>query len=195
MKHVRIFAAVLFVLLSLSPLAAQTRAERDRGFMFEIGLGLGKPVYDPATASVFDLLDADPTITHVTVGLDLGLGYAIGPKSYLILRASGVGDRYEDSIDFLQMNLYLYSIEGRFYPFTTGLFLEGGIGASRAVLQDSVYGTSSTDFGTGAGLGLGYEFSSRKTGFTLAVKVRVMTLTIEGDVESAGMALLCLTWK
>ncbi|NLJ45761.1 MAG: hypothetical protein GX430_04295, partial [Treponema sp.] len=46
-----------------------------------------------------------------------------------------------------------------------------------------------------AGLGLGYEFSSRKTGFTLAAKVRIMTLTIEGDVESAGMALLCLTWK
>lgn len=195
MKHVRIAAAALFVLLALSPLAAQTRAERDRGFLLDIGLGLGKPVYDSATASVLDPLAADPTITHVTVGLDLGLGYSIGPKSYLILRASGVGDRYDDSIDFLQMNLYLYSIEGRFYPFTTGLFLEGGIGASRAVMQDSFFGTTVSDFGSGAGFGVGYEFSSRKTGFTLAAKVRVMTLSIEGDVESAGMALLCLTWK
>lgn len=93
MKHVRIIAAALFILLALSPLAAQTRAERDRGFLFEIGLGLGKPVYDTATASVLDPLAADPTIAHVTVGLDLGLGWSIGPKSYLILRASGVGDR------------------------------------------------------------------------------------------------------
>lgn len=196
MKIARHLVFASFLFLALASISAQEAGpEQRRGFLFDLGLGLGAPSYDSGTESLFASLDSDPSITHVTVGLDLGIGYAVSRNCYLILRASGLGDRYADSVDYLQMNLYLYSVEGRIYPFGTGLFVEGGVGASRAVLQTSSLGDSATDFGVGAGLGLGWEFSRKPTGWTVAVKVRVLTLEIEGNTEMGAMALLSLTKK
>ena len=110
-------------------------------------------------------------------------------------RIDGTGDRLYDSKDYLQINLYLYSLGARFYPQTTGLYFEGGAGMTAAVLQTSFAGNSSSNNGFGFGGGIGYDFARGSTGFGLNLEAKYDFMEIESYQFGAFMLTVDLCWK
>ncbi len=168
MKKVIIGLIVFTAILSFPPLAAAENA--NRGFIFQFGVGAGFPSYPSALEATMSYADSLPGIARTQVSLDLALGYAVSQQIYLLGRADGIGDRISDSYgDYVQVNLYLYSVGLRFYPWTTGVYLEGSAGASSGV----------SDFGFGYGAAIGYDFTSNPRGFGLTVEAKYDGLQIE----------------
>lgn len=175
-----------------APLSAQ---EERRSLLFEIGAGLGFPGYPREMEQLLSYAESDPTIDRYKVALDLGFGVALSQNSYLMARIDGTGDRLSDFSDYVQVNLYLYSLGFRFYPSTTGFFLDVGAGATAAVVQVSSLGSEKSNNGFGFGGALGYDFCDTPRGFGLAVEARLNLLEIQGDDASSLMLTLNCCWK
>ncbi|MDP3178633.1 MAG: hypothetical protein Q8M76_12080, partial [Spirochaetaceae bacterium] len=97
--------------------------------------------------------------------------------------------------DYIQMNLLLYSLGLRYYPSTTGVYIEAGAGASRGAMVSSSVGDSASDFGFGYGAALGYDFNTKPRGFGLCLEARYLGLTIEDEQTGGLMLTLNLCWK
>lgn len=184
--------ALIFSLAAPSLVAAQ---DGQRVVLFQIGAGAGFPSYPSETEAIFSYAESQPGVDRVKVSVDIALGLAVSQQAYLMARADGIGDRISYGSEYIQMNLLLYSLGFRFYPSSTGFYLEGGAGASKAVAQNSMGDTESSDSGFGWGAAVGYDFNKKKTGFGLCIEAKYDSLDIEGEQAGGLLLSLNLCWK
>lgn len=193
---------VLIILLALLAGAAYAQSpppEDQRGFMFQFGLGAASVDYPEGWFP--DTSESTPGLDRITLYLDIGLGFAITEKTYLLFSLSGTGDRLEDKNDssnYAQFNTFLYAVGLRYYPFTTGLILGADLGAARAVIQGGFGGltaTSTSDWGSGVRFVVGYDFARRLRGFTGILGLAVTGATIEDQESSSAQIFFSLAWK
>jgi len=189
---------IYILIVLIATLAAPTLAasqDSGRGVLFQLGAGASFPSYPSQVETVLSYMDSVPGIDRLKLSLDIALGAAISQQAYVMARVDGMADRLYDSHDFIQMNLYLYSLGLRYYPSVTGFYVEGGAGASREVLQSSVAGDTASDFAFGFGAAIGYDFNRNARGFGLCVEAKYDNLTIENEQVGALMLTLNLCWK
>ncbi len=189
---------IYILIVLIATLAAPTLAasqDSGRGVLFQLGAGASFPSYPSQVETVLSYMDSVPGIDRLKLSLDIALGAAISQQTYVMARVDGMADRLYDSHDFIQMNLYLYSLGLRYYPSVTGFYIEGGAGASREVLQSSVAGDLASDFAFGFGAAIGYDFNRNARGFGLCVEAKYDNLTIENEQVGALMLTLNLCWK
>lgn len=186
----------LIVVLITFIFAVNINAQSQRnGLLFQLGIGPGWPSWPSDFEDLLSYADSQPGVDRIKLALNLGLGLPINDKTYVLGRIDGVADRVYDSSDYIQMNVYLYSLGLRYYPSVTGFYVDGNLGASRAVMQISGVGSESSDWDTGFGVGLGYNFSKKPTGFGLSIEARYLMLSIEGEQVGALMGMLNLSWN
>lgn len=188
-----ILMLALIVALALPTLA--TAQNEGRGVLFQIGAGAYFPSYPGQLEADFSYVDSLPGVDRLKLSLDVALGVAVSQEAYLMARVDGAGDRVYSSSEWLQMNLYLFSVGFRYYPEVTGFYLEGEVGASKAVVQASSGVSSSSDLGFGFGAALGYDFNRNPRGFGLSIEAKYDSLTVESDKVGALMLTLNLCWK
>jgi hypothetical protein len=143
-------------------------------------------MYDADTDAFFSAMESAPGVDRTTLGLNVALGYGVSDNGIILGRIDGMGDRLFDSVDYIQLNLYLYSLGYRYYPSRTGLYFEGGVGRVAAVMTSSL-GDSASDPGFGYGLACGYDFNADIRGFGLTVEAKYNSYAIEG-VSQAGIS-------
>ena len=156
----------------------------------QVGAGLYFPSYPAGWESVISGVDRN------TSGGGLGarlLGFRAGLHHGTI--DSG-GDRISySSGDYSQLNLYLFSLGARYYPYVTGLYFEADVGSSQWMVESSGGGSSTSDNGLGYGIAVGYDFNRRLRGFGLELEAKYDSLTIESEQWGAFMLTLNLCWK
>jgi hypothetical protein len=188
--------AILFVLITaLAAPAIVTSQEAGRGTLFQIGAGAGFPFYPEGIEAAFSNLDSMPGVDRTKVSLDLALGFAFSQQGYFMARIDGLGDRLSINDEYMQMNLYLYSLGLRYYPEVTGFYIEGDAGASAGVVMISTGVTSVSSFGFGYGAGIGYDFTTKARGFGLCLEAKYDGLTIDSEQAGVLMLTLALCWK
>ena len=188
--------AVLIALFTMLCVSMGAFADEGRrGAMFQLGVGMATPMYDADTEAFFSYMESMPGVDRMRLSLNIALGFGVSPGGIILGRMDGMGDRVYDGIDYMQMNLYLYSLGYRFYPSKTGLYFEGGVGSSVAVMQTSSLGNSTSDHGFGFGVACGYDFNTNIRGFGLIIEAKHNSYEIEGSSE-AGISLVGnLCWK
>jgi len=178
----------------IAPLAARAQSE-NRSLLFQVGAGMGFPSYPPAVEEAFSYLDSQLGIDRVQVSVDVGLGISLSPKTFLMARMDGLGDRLFDAYEYYQMNLYVYSLGLRYYPSTTGFYVDGGLGSAASVEMTSSGDFIPSEFGFGFGAGIGYDFCPTPRGFGFTVEARYDGLSIANDEASGIMVTANLAWK
>lgn len=167
---------------------------RKRGFMFELGGGTTAVSYGTLVDSYFSMAQASGA-NRIQLFLDLDAGWAVSEKLYVVAGVDGVGDRFYDPYNFIQVNSYLYHGGLRYYPFDTGLVLGIDGGASVLVIQSDVGIGGSSPVGWGGGATVAYDFNRKATGFSLELGVRVDYLAVPTAPVSFAALYLDLLWK
>lgn len=191
--------AILSLVTMLSLLAAfpaiGQEAEPAPGILLQVGVGKSFPSYPSETEAALSYVESQAGIDRIQLSLDLALGVPLGRQAFVLIRVDGSGDRLFDSIDYVQLNLYLYSLGLRYLPMTKGLYLEAGAGMSKGALDSSAAETSYSDPGFGYALAVGYDFNRSTRGIGLALEARYLGLSFNG--EGAGILALTLNlcWK
>lgn len=191
MKKMSIIIALILALAV--PAFAQQPVQR--GVLFQIGAGPSFPSYPSEVAYLLAYLESEPGVDHIKVAVDIALGFPVMDTSYLMLRADGFGDRFSYLGEYLQLNSYLYSIGVRHYPSGTGIYAEAGLGASAMVVMGTDIITETSEFGSGFGLALGYDFNRNPRGFGLTLEGKYNWLTVEDEDFGGLMLLLSLCWR
>ena len=162
---------ILLTLLILCASAFSLNAQEKRGFLLGVSLGYAIPTYNDPLGYAMDIVESDPLIDRLALGLGLEIGYAVTLKTYIILGFDGVGDRLYDSYDWIQENSYLFFAGIKVYPLGTGLTFSLKGGASRMVEMTSETNPLATFLGYGFGATLGYDFDKTRRGFTAEIGV------------------------
>jgi hypothetical protein len=191
MKKIPIIIALILALAV--PAFAQEPVQR--GVLFQLGAGPSFPVYPSELEYYLDYLESEPGVDRVQIAVDLALGFPIMDTSYFMLRMDGFGDRFDYLGEYFQLNTYLYSIGVRHYPSGTGIYAEAGLGSSLMVVMGTGMITETSEFGSGFGLALGYDFNRNPRGLGLTLEGKYNWLIVEGDDISGLMILLSLCWK
>ena len=170
-------------------------AGKNRGFLFQIGMGATELSYGTQTDTYF----ASTTLyglERMSLLLNLDLGWYIAGNSYLLLSLSGTGDRFEDNYgNYLQLNTYLLGPGVKYYPFGKGLSLGGCAGVSRAVYVSNIGVSGSSAVGYGLRLFAAYDLVNRYIDFGLDLGVSASYKFIEGAYVSNASLFLDLVWK
>ena len=169
-------------------MTAYAQVDRDRGFLFQIGLGFAGISYPSDVEMLLDALESSPGVGRTRVNVHLGAGYTINPNLYGSVLIDAYGDRLYDSLDHLQVNTYMFGFGVIGYPFTTGLVTGVHAGPTRQVVDTSFAGSATSPMGLGFSLMAGYDFARRLTGPSLMLGLRFGGATIEGD--SVGFATI-----
>ena len=177
---------VLCIGFLFSSMVAFAQVDRDRGFLFQIGLGFAGVSYPSDVELLLDALESIPGVSRTRLNLHLGAGYTITPNLYGSFLIDGYADRLDDNIDYLQVNSYLFGFGVIGYPFTTGLVLGAHAGPARQVVDTNFAGSATSSMGFGLSLMAGYDFARRLTGPSLMIGLRFGGATIEDD--SIGFA-------
>lgn len=181
-------ATVMFFLFVSTIGVYGQQADRDRGFLFQIGLGFAGVSYPSDVELLLDTLESTPGVSRTRINVHLGAGYTITPNLYGSFLIDAYGDRLHDSFDHLQVNTYLFGFGIVGYPFTTGLVTGVHAGPARQVVDTSFAGSATSSMGFGLSLMAGYDFARRLTGPSLMLGLRFGGATIED--ESVGFATL-----
>ncbi|NOY07628.1 MAG: hypothetical protein GXP33_02165 [Spirochaetes bacterium] len=185
------------VLLSAdeSPGKAAEEAEKNRGFLFEIGIGTAELSYGTqmdsylASATLYGL-------TRMSISMNLDFGWYIAGNSYLLLSLSATGDRFEDNNGrYMQLNTYLLGPGVKFYPFGRGLSLGASAGLSKAIVISNIGTAAVSSAGCGLRLAAAYDLVNRYRGFGLDVGADAAYRYIEGSYVSSASLFLNLVWK
>ena len=193
-KRAILSLVTLLSLLALFPAIGQ-EAEPAPGILLQVGAGKAFPSYPSQTEAALSYVESQSGVDRIQLSLDLALGVPIGRQAFVLIRVDGSGDRLFDSIDYVQLNLYLYSLGLRYLPLGKGLYLEAGAGMSKGALESSAAETSYSDPGFGYTLAIGYDFNPSTRGLGLALEARYLGLSL--DDADAGVLVLTLNlcWK
>jgi hypothetical protein len=185
---------IIFFLLSWV-ITGYSEETGQRGFMFQFGIGGASINYTPELDAALNTLDNLPGVDRFTIYLDLGLGYAINSKTYLLFSISGVGDRIEDPYNYMQINTFLYAPGIRYYPWTTGLVLGADIGFARMAVDTDFGMEAVSEWGTGIRAVIAYDFARKLTGFSVVVGLAVTGASIESESVNSAQLYINLLWK
>ncbi len=133
----------------------------DQHTYFNLGLAWADPDYGDEVNTLFDAIADQPQVDHITVGVDLGLYFAMGQSAMFGPALTGIGDRYELNGDAMQVNQYLIGGSYRYYMSGErgkGVFLRGDAGGARMVLDIDGLDTVTSDWGFGFLVGGGISF-------------------------------------
>lgn len=170
-------------------------AVRQRGFMFEIGLGPAVISYGAEADAYFAAAQA-AGLSRVQVYLDITAGYAVTGKLYLVGGVQGGGDRFFDSTGaYVQLNSYLYHAGLRYYPFDTGLVLGLDAGPAALMATSNVGVSGASNWGWGGGATVAYDFAKKRTGFALVLGLQADYLDINAGRISMAALYLNVLWK
>jgi hypothetical protein len=195
-EHVnRSLAFVLCAVMSLMIPSIVSAQERSRSLLFQFGIGYGAANYPTGLESALQFMESMAGVERTKVGIGMGLGIAVAEKGFLMFRVDGTGDRFDDSQGFMQVNLYLYSVGLRWYPSTTGLYVEGNAGSSAAVVQFSDSAMVASRPGFGLGGAIGWDFAKGKTGSGFVVEARANMLDIEDIQVPIYLLTIGYGWK
>lgn len=167
-------ATTLILFLSTAAIVAaqdQGAPERDRRFLFELGMGPGFAIVAEEYRDLADAGDADDAI-RLPINVRLGLGYAFLPDVYATLVVDSTADLSIDLLGGSVVQVALYGAGVRVYPGETGFTYGGhaGIALVQAGTESSLpAGTSDEiqDVGFGVGGLAGYDFGRRTSGVSL----------------------------
>ncbi len=188
-------SAALTLLFAVLLASAHAKPVKERSVMFQFGLGFARIDYSSEMNELMDEIGDQRGIEELTVYVDIGLGFSAGPKSYVLLSVSGVGDRLYDSESHLQVNTILYACGFRYYPFTTGLLLGADAGVARCSLKSDMGIKSDSDWGPGARAFVGYDFARKPSGFSLILGLSATVAVVDGDLIDSAQICLDLAWK
>jgi len=175
-RHIAGLAVAVVVFLSTTTVVAaqgQGATERDRRFLFELGVGPGFVAVADEYRDLADTGDADDAM-RLPLNVRLGLGYAVLPGVYVTLVADSTSDVSLDLFGGSVVQASLYGVGVRVYPGETGFTFggHGGIALVQAGTESTLpAGTSDSISDVGFGIGgiAGYDFGRRRSGFSLLV--------------------------
>jgi len=154
------FVAIVTALACLAGFG--TALAVDQNTYFNIGLAWADASYPDELQDAMDILEDLPGIDHMQIGIDLGLYFATGKSGMFGPALTGIGDRFEDSNDHMQLNQYL--VGGSFRHYLSGergkgFFLRGDAGMARMVVDASGADAVTSDWGFGflVGGGVGFQ--------------------------------------
>lgn len=164
----------------------------DQGVYFSIGLAWADADYPDEMNEVMDALADLPGVSHIQVGLDLGLYFPMAKSGMFGPAISGIGDGYELDGDQLQVTQVLYAGSFRHYlsgERGKGFYLRGDAGAARMVLDADGADTVTSDWGFGflVGGGMGFQIGG-STWFSIYADFTSKTIEEEtvGGVTIGG---------
>lgn len=175
-RHIAGLTVAVVVFLSTAAIVAAQdpgATERDRRFLFELGMGPGFAIVAEEYRDLADAGDADDAM-RLPINVRLGLGYAVLPDVYATLVVDSTADLSIDLLGGSVVQVALYGAGVRVYPGETGFTYGGhaGIALVQAGTESSLpAGTSDEiqDVGFGVGGLAGYDFGRRRSGFSLLV--------------------------
>jgi outer membrane protein with beta-barrel domain len=165
---------------------------KEQSLYFNLGFAGASASYeDDEMEAALELLDEVDGMSHMQVGIDLGLYFPLSPGSLLGPAITGIGDRFEMDGDHMQLNQYLYAASYRYYTSKTigkGLFLRGDFGISKLAIDVSGLGTETSDTAFGFLVGGGYSWQiSGGTWFSINADFTSKTIKFEdGEDETVG---------
>lgn len=152
------------------------------------GLGYANPTYPGELDDLLNDLGDLPGVTHVSIGMDiLGFYWPLGRHTILGGVVNAVGDRYEESGDYMQINGYTFGASMMHFVNDTigrGFFVRGDLGLAGLAVDTNVAGDASSDTGIGflAGGGFGFNISR---GTRLLLNANFAVRQVEGESFSA----------
>ncbi len=150
------------------------------------GLGFSSHQYVEPLDSNINQLESLPGVSRMEIAIDmLGFYWPIDNQSKTIAGfvISGSADRLYDSVDYIQINQYLYggSVMHFFGKHAgDGLFLRGDLGISKGAISDSFGNSSRSDNGRGYLIGIGYAIPTSSES-RLMFSITSSRNTIEDD--------------
>lgn len=167
--------------------------QTQRDYLLQIGLGYANITYPDALESDIDTI-LDLGVDRMTIYLDLTVGYAALPHTYLTVGVSGVGDRFSD-VGSIQFNTYLTSVGFLTFPFKRGLYLGGEVGSTKFVYQEDGAGSISSEPGYGYEAKIGYDLDGDYDGFSISIASSYNYYYIAEDEVSSYSVYGVLNWK
>ena len=197
MNRKRFISSLLFIIVLSTVVGYAVENTEDlskRNFLFQIGAGPSYISYGSELDSIIS--DADLYgISRMQLNLNFGFGWAVSEKDYILLSVNGLGDRYDDGYDHIQLNSYLYAVGLRRYPFDTGLVFGIDAGLGKEVFQSSFGDEYISPSGFGLGLVAAYDFTRNPTGFGIEIGIRLDRIVIEQEAVAGASLFLDLLWK
>jgi len=126
------------------------------------GLGASSVTYPGELNDIMNELKDTPGINHISIALDL-LGFYFPTDENTILGGivNAFGDRYEEDVENMQINGYLYSFSVMHFlqnRIGKGIFIRGDIGFAKILLDSSFEIDAESDWGFGFLIGGGFGF-------------------------------------
>jgi len=182
---------IAFAIIAACAWAQEPQPESHRGFYLDVGAGgFSYMTYGSAADSTLSSYASAQSADRLKVYLDLGIGWAVGPRMYVVGHVDGFGDGFFSGSTALdQINSYLYAIGIRYYPFVTGLVLGVDVGVSRLAVTSNASGVGSTPLSGGAGFTLAWDFGGAPTGWTAEIGARALYLAVSDPVISNVIAV------
>jgi hypothetical protein len=152
------------------------------------GLGYANPTYPGELDDLMNDLADLPGVTHVSIGMDIiGFYWPLGRHTILGGVINAVGDRYEESGDYIQINGY--TLGGSIMHFFNdtigrGFFIRGDLGLAGFVVDTNFGGDESSETGVGFLAGGGYGFNISR-GTRLLLNANFAVRQVEGESFSA----------
>ena len=156
MKRSLCLLAILVIALS-----ATTATAGQRSVYFNLGLAWADAQYEDETEAFLDMIEDLPGVDRMSVGVDLTLYFAVSPSTLIGATINGIGDRFDDGDDDIQVNQYIYGGSVRHYMsgmIGRGLYVRGDIGMAKIRIDMSSGDDMTSDAGFGFLLGAGYSF-------------------------------------
>ncbi len=157
LKYITIFLILTTSMYSQGPTKYQNKDIES--WYFHIALGLASPSYYDELQKLVDII-AKNSDSHHSINFDIGFYFTLeGDKGILGGTINGVGDRFESSGEWIQINQYLIGPSFVYYATNyigKGLFFRGDLGLAYAVAHGSSGESRSTDTGIGYLFGAGF---------------------------------------
>jgi hypothetical protein len=194
LKHFVIVA----ILLATGTTAFSQTGERNRGFYIDAGLGIGGFSYSSELNDAIKAAD-NAGADRLTVALDASIGWALMPKLYLVGSVTGFGDRLSQSSDYMQINSYLFGPGIKWYPLSSGKYLQVGadIGLASASLVTNILDNANvaSEPGFGFKVSAAFDIDRTMTGPTVLIGGELLMNFIEEEVFSGYAFLVKFAFK
>ena len=169
------------LLLAVGPAAgAQEETPPPPRLMFDLGAGMAGVSYGPELDAVLGLASL-AGISRTTINLNIGLAWEVSSDIFVGGRVTGVGDRYTDGLNALQLTTYLYGASVMVYPFGSQVRVYLSAGPGALVLVTDLLEVGDAISGIGYAAGAAYDFSRNRAGGGLLLGFEGMAVSFDGD--------------
>ena len=161
----------------------------------KVSFGRSDITYHSETDNAFNEMENTNSADRDQIAVDFGMYSYMDKHSVLGLNLNMLEDTlYDSNTDtIMSMSTFFYSLSYMYFSdkVRNGVYFRGDIGVAKSIF-DSIYleETIQSEFGIGAGAGIGYFFEFNETGYGL--ECFLTNYRIEGDNVSSTQFLLSL---